>query len=515
MPISGAPSGSFAGLAEDVLVQCDIVAVDGATVRATVKTMEGAEGWYCIVVDHRVGEFKKVYSDSSTIFYGTLQPRGTNDHIVSIVPMGDLSGVTNGIDPRIQQYEFESYLGKYKEVTITPSLQFDVIENASVDSQLTNWNLTGICRYWTGNVNQQFNTRLEIKLDLYWSNDNYYLRLYDETNETLATGSTNSPTGTITLTAANENVSGTVDLAWEHEIDGGVLLVRYPNSFKLYVDDVYYNSTTMDAIANDTIANIGPFEVGQHELAVKQVSDTGEESAAQTATFTIYGAPRSIGNLAVVAGGTYAATQITYTPSPDTTTVKVYDSELNQPVNFNTAIDDTTNTTITLPAITLGAGIRRVCVEPYTMAETTELPSGYRITVDIEYDSAGNVVMQRPNAPNFSLSSLSTDRLLTINYSYYRHDEKGIGDKVRLYVINSNPELFDSWNNHVATKTLPSYSMIPTSSLTYQVPAEGNYYYLVKAVTSSGVVSDNVDWQGPIFLSSDIPAAPSISFTGV
>lgn len=335
----------------------------------------------------------------------------------------------------------------------------------------------------------------------------------------------------VTLAAQNgSGVSGSVTISnTVANVTGGIVDARWPVSMQILRDTVDPPTTvraTLKFIGTNTVRWTEPLDLvtGTYYYRTQPVSDTGV-IGAQTASapITTIGPPAPPTNLAYSSGNA-AATVLSFTGS--STSGATYRAYLATTIggvkNMNkiqaTAIAGAT--TITLPAITGYAGSTYVIVRAvFGGVEERNLNE-----IALEYDSAGNIVLPRPNLPGVQLENITitTGRTVVVKGLYNTDHEKGIASTLRLFQRTPSAaystDASGNLTGNVGTGgALASSGVkgIKSGTVTYTFPADGYYYITMLAATAGGTQSVSSGYSEVLILVSTdtLPAATGITAT--
>jgi hypothetical protein len=440
---------------------------------------------------------------------------GQAPHTVSVVGCGQ-SAAANLFDPTPTQIWFLSNRAStiHCELNGVPE-QFSEGDGG----QFSNWNVTGVKRFLNCRPVAQRTTWGEIDLTLTTVGTKHTLTLSIGGN-TLASGSVVG-NGIITLAEANNSgISAlgedTVTLNYTGDIPNalGSLLTAFPAQYNIYyrlgspvtVFGTPQAKKVDDGRVSATSFTSGPLAAGTWYVVVRQVNEDGIEST-NTANFTVQivttlGAP----GIPVYASGGASATVIHFTASAAiTSTYNLYDSDVLSVISTNpvsNSIAGTGTISLTLPALTnlMFTGTRYVFVR----ALLAGIESGNSIALAIPY-VAGVVQGLAPNPP--AVNYISTNgKSLSVAFSLDMLNQPITPTKVQLFLSITPTFDFTSESAHVAISANGRFAM---GTVTGVAGANGLYYFAIRATTAGGVQSQNVNYGGPIRLTTVAPPQPA------
>lgn len=510
--IPGYPTTVAPGEHDEFLLGFD-VKDDGTGLGAIVTCEQCATGygdtWWKLVCDERPCVI--VYMKEGAALPPTSVPydRRKSSHTVSMVPLGDWNNDLD-IDCTIQQQYFESDKGQSLMVdfptVVVEQISYEKVPDGS--RQLTSWNLSGMNRWATiAPVNRQLTAgRFDISLvtsgavrTLTLSFNGYVVA---QGTRTVAAGN-----GSITLSAVNNSgISGTVTLTYTGDIAstlGAFLLLTWAHHYTVTNGTV--STTVYDNGRGNTLsAMLSGLAAGNSTITITPYSDTGQAGSPWTAgTANIPGPPGSPGVLSVVAGGAWNNTQIQFSASSTgSATYNLYDSALDQPTAISqvaaTHVAGGGTITWTLPNLAgAAAGKRRIIVT----AMNGGIEDGKRQHLTIEYDASGNVVLPRPNVPDFRYKQptpVTGGRTLNIQFTYNTAGDKGPATKVQAFIIREDGKTqagttqdYSSPDATVLFSSLKLRRGLYRGSLTVTPASNGFFAVVLKAVTAGSVQSSN------------------------
>lgn len=509
----GQPWSCFWGENEESWLVFEVEWLNERECRITALAFTDLEQNGVIVIDHVPITMRRVTETSPLSVVCQFPDPTLTEHVVSLVPWGDAEWPIRDTYPEDQQEIFDEDKSQMREFTFSPDPEYFVLVDDDKDTQLSNWDLSGLARFWMGTITPELRTRMTLYVVLETVLGVHTLSVYhDDTMEILLAQGSRTGDGAIALVAQHLDfiLEGDVDLAYTGDFEGD-LLIRYPAQFKLYQDGSLFKTIPADPRQSETVVVLGPFEVGPHDFKSKMVSDDGKTSGFSiTTTETIPGPPDPCEGLHYLSGD-FDDTIIAWTPAAGATT-NIYDSALDEP----TVMEDPINTALAqyqLPAVPIQAGKRYIVID----STLGGIESGKRQLITIEYKADGSVVVFRPNVPTFAFMPFDANNVLNVRFTYTRPEEKTIGTKVNLYVTD-DPSTFD-FDTDLPVDTfdltvigLDGKIVVQDGGvLSYAIPSEESYYWLVRAANAADVLSENVDWQGPVFVEPTAPQAPAMS----
>ncbi|HYG78673.1 MAG TPA: hypothetical protein VEK08_26975 [Planctomycetota bacterium] len=516
----GFPTSVAPGEHEEFLLEFDVKKSDTGT--GAVVWLQAASGygdtWWAIVVDGAVVAI--VYLEEGADAkpfeapYGNVQT-APQDHAVSVAPLGDWDDDTD-IDVSLQQEYFTEDKGKNVLVNFAAIMS---VEEAYNDSgQLSNWSLTGLSRFATSRAVEGRSTQAKIDITLTNNAGVYTVKLLLN-GIVLASGS-RTGNGVVTLTAENNSgLSGSVTVTYTADITedtGAYVLGRWAARYTVVVAGT--SVTVNDSGRGDRLSVVvGPIAAGVQTVTVTPISDTGVTGSTFTDSITVPGRPEPPGVLSVVAGGAWNATDIQFVPSSTVgATYVLYDSELDQPIAVTKAAAvhaaGTYPTPITwrIPNLAgAAAGYRRLIV----VAVLGNVEDGLRRRLKIEYDSAGNVKLPRPNIPEFRWQlpePFSGGRTANVEWSYNSAGQEGVATKVLLYLLAEGAAIpADGAAANAEQSIGTAVDGLYQGTLTFNAPANGHFRALVRAATAAGAQSLNNTALDPQLASNAVLPAPT------
>lgn len=517
--IPGYPTSLPPGGHDDFLL--DFIVSDtgtgaGATVTMTPATGYGDNYW-ALVCDGAVQQVVYLAEGQTltkTVFYDATR----TVHSVSAAPMGQWE-TADGIDVVVQEMYFTVDKGRMVQIDIDAVIE--TVEAYGDSGQFSAWSLAGLARYTTGRPYGGRMTEEQIDITLENSGGTYTVTL-SLNGYNIAQGS-RVGNGVVTLTAQNSSgVSGSVTLAFTAVIAEGdaYAVARWAKTYSVVIG--LLSTTVYDTgLGNALTAILGPFAAGTYNWSNTAVSDTGVNGTAQTGTVTVPGRPEPPAALTYVSGncGTAPATPATTISFTAATTpgatYRIYDSELNMPTDFDTVaathIAGTGTLTQLLPVIAIGAGIRRVVVESVNGG----IESGVRQLLMLEYDASGNIVLPRPNVPDFRQSAtapVTAGRTINIEYTYDATEQAGVATQLKLWIFAEGAPIVFGAADGTVTLSNPVRN-IYKGTISALAPADGHFTFCVRASTAVGTLSENVTPKGPLYVANTVLAAPGTTTT--
>ena len=242
-------------------------------------------------------------------------------------------------------------------------------------------------------------------------------------------------------------------------------------------------------------------------LRLTPVSDTGKDGTQSSSdSLTVTGVPAPPTDLAYDSGNA-AATVLSFTDSVTAgATYRAYIPQTSYgtfstlagsgaQTNFNdiaaTAINGVGS--ITLPAINNYPGIVPVVLRAVSGGnEERNL-----MTLLLEYDAAGNIVLARPNTPGVLLNRVAVTNSLdaSIPCTYDPTDEAGTASKVQLFTrdADDSSSTYDFGTVDAEANLGSAVNGVKAATISYSFPAAGWYYCKVLAATAADTLSPAAD----------------------
>jgi hypothetical protein len=488
-------------------------------------------------------------------------------HAVYAVCLGKWSYAPPSAALDVVRNTFEASIG----IAFDVQWEAPVVSEAYGDSgQFSNWALTGIRRHQNCAPVEGWSTRARCSVVLSSAGAVHTLYLYR--NSQLVASGTRTDDGAITLAAANSSgLSGSVDLAYSADITaaaGAYVETRWPQTYYVYESTTLLATVRDTGHANTYSARVNGLASGSHSLRMKVGTDLGQTSGyGSTASASLGVRPPSPLNPAYVSGG-YAATVIQFSsatpawtaataktlrqwvvpasgpagyayectvagtthatvePTWPTTvgntvtdggvtwtcraavTYRIYDSEIDEPPNTvtvsKTASASGSTVSVTLDATTVEAGIRRVQIR--SVLSGVEDPLG--TVLEIEYDAAGAVVVPAPNAPTFTIESLS-GRTVTARYAYDGAKDSASAATVKLWLVAEGAS--PNWASPDTSQAVASADVwsMRRGTIAGTAAADGFYRVAVRIADASGNLSPNTTLTDPVWIGTATPSAPT------
>jgi hypothetical protein len=378
---------------------------------------------------------------------------------------------------------------------------------------LTAWTLTGLTPEDADPVIDSL-TRGRLYYDLVVSGGNVDVTVRSTTT-TLATGSGAFP-GTIALAGL---VSGSVDVgASAATASDNEFFVRWPRYMRVYRDTTdpptsLRGTVYFDRKSTGTFVESSDLAAGTYYYRIRPYSDTDDAGTISGSVSNVLGGPPrppsnltySSGNAAATVLGfnrslTAGATYRLYLRTIGAAFVNLYDIAA-------TAIAGTPGAaaTINMPAVTGYPGTVRAMLR----AVNGGTEEKGLLTLDIEYDAAGNRVAPRPNTPGINKQTLATVAGRTVQFTgtYPVFNEKGTGTHLQtFYRTPAGSYNFASPASTHALGSLDAEHGIKTAACSFTLPGNGWYYVTIKARTSGSVQSADYATEHLVY-ASDVDAA--------
>lgn len=464
--------------------------------------------WWATVVDGAAQTIQYFPEGQFTPIGGTYDSTLTS-HSVSMKQLGDWADALN-VDVSIDQTYFTSDKGASVQFDFPASV--DEVEAIGDSGQFATWAIIGLSRWKTVRPTGNGLPKTEACMDLTMSSAGAVHTVSLSMNGYLIAQGTINGNGSVTLTAQNNSgVSGTVVLTYSADIalNAATFNVRWASSYTVVCGAL--STTVKDTGIGDTLtAKLGPLAAGNQSWSITANSDTGVVGTALTGNVTVPGRPVAPSGLVYVSGDS-TATVIRWTESTTASSFsRVYDSELNGPTDtIDAAIDNIAGVggVKTQTLATLGAGVtgeRRIIVE----SVLGSVESGARKILKINY-IAGVVVLPRPNAPTWSIKSVTGGTNANISFQYNATGQAGVATKIDLYLVpagSAAPADGATVDTEIALPSaVKNISVGTITATTYNggTPlTTGWYQACVRAKTAAGTRSATIALGPPFFVSS-------------
>jgi hypothetical protein len=339
----------------------------------------------------------------------------------------------------------------------------------------------------------------------------------------VAQGSTTNSTADVVMTAVNgSGVSGTIGFNFDHDCDG-TLVILWPSEYKIYWKTSPWEAnpaTTANGVLYDNgssnayVFRSNNLPPGNYWVLAHQKID-GVESTNWDSGGTyvqILAIPNAPTNLKYVDGdGGY--TRVSFTNSTSVgATYNLYDSTETGMLNLSFPSQ-------TLPAGAVGAttiatletidgsftGQRQVLVRA---TYDTQIQEEVNANVIIINYVNGMVINLPPQQPNVSTNITQNGRTVSLSMSVspatpiygftkYVH--------IYLYKIDATPDFLqpDATSDAFVSNDKPF-----TTRLSAIAPSDGAYYFIVRAESESGILSEGYTTFGPIQMTLVAPPSP-------
>lgn len=414
--------------------------------------------------------------------YFSVTPHDFNKllHSFSLEAIGNWSFVPSNTAVGSAHFQYEEDFGDTVLVQWTANQNYLVV--GDLTAALSAWSLTGLRR--AKNVaTADVATRSKLNVTVTQSGADNTVQLLLGA-QVVASG-VRTGDGVVTLTEQNDSgLSGTVTVAYTSDVSA-VLLARWPKTYTIAVTGGETFTVNDDGLANKFEFKIVGLAPATYTVTITPMSDTGQaHTATVIPSIVVQDVPDPTAFIALQAApGDYLATNIEWLPSYTAgVTYEVYDSALDEPTIVTASIASPAVTTLTLPAIALGAGKRRVIVE----SKKAGIESGARQSITIEYDAAGAIVLLRPNIVRYSLIDVTAGWTVNFRYEYDRTEARGNATKVAAFIVTeANLAAFDASGVADATIALPN-EVVTFASGSVAGLADGVRYLFVLAEKADG-----------------------------
>jgi len=550
-----------------LLVEKRFVPIDDYAGFLQLRAKSGwGDKWWVLLVDGVLQAPFQLPDDSTEPIPIEFNPK-FDTHTIYAIPLGYWSYIPPSAKLDLVRNFFELTFGTALDVEWDAELTFD---DRNTSSQLSSWSLSGLRRFTNGRPVEGWSTRMRLDIVLTNNGGDYTLQLYDRT-QLLAEG-TRTGNGSITLTEQNNSgVTGSVTVAYSADIvagDNAWVEVRWPSQYLIYEGDSLLATVDDNGHGNTQSTRLEEIGSGSHSIKMKVVTDCAQTSGFGSATAkTVPFRPPSPASLAYLdgdwtdtrltfssgtpawtgssakslrqwvvpstgpAGYAYECTVAGTTDSGEPTwpttegdtvvdggvtwtcraqvTYRVYDSELDEPINLDaaskTASAATGTITVALDSLaSAAAGKRRIQVN--AVCDGAEDPEG--MVLEVEYDSSGDVVQPGPNSPTFWRQSV-VGRLVTVHYNYNGAGDQITPDSVKLWVTQdgSTPD----WDNPDASESISArddYGVV-SGNISFTVAADGFFNIIVRVADANGNLSPNTTEEGPEWFGAGLPSVPT------
>jgi len=476
------------------------------TGRGAVVELQAADGygddWHAIISDER--RVRIVYlkaGDPVKTFNVPFGEVNRTKHTISVEPLGQWD-YDAGIDVTFPQVEFLADKGK----SVRIEWNTVIVGFASTTSQLDNWSLTGLRRFYTC---RPFGRAADQQVDITLTNSGTTRTLTLSLNGVvLATGS-RSGDGAITLEAQNNSgVSGSVDVTYTADIEEGdaYVLAAWATHYEVTLDAPTPRTVTVPDSGTERMSVVlDNVTAGTYDYTITAIRDGADCGTTAADSVTVFGRPEPPTNLAYVSGN-YANTVLAWNPSATPgATYRVYRSDFDGSIDFTTPVATVGASASaifsTMPTMgTAGTGVVQYCIE----AVSGGIESGTKVQISVEY-VAGSYAAH-PNNPAFAVKEMDAVDGPIVSYSYNTIGEGDFPVELELY-LSTDP---NSPGAPVATAILSS-AQRQGSVYTGQIQAtgvSGLLYYLVRA-RGSFARSPNTTMKGPVYCVADNTKAPT------
>jgi len=516
--IWGDPWTTFWGENESYMKTFEIIDNgDGLGARVKMRAIPDAAQNWALVTDGVLTDVVSVLDDAD-VFGRAIYDQNRIEHLISASPLGGWNS-TLDIDVITEHENFAEDKGR--SVKLSWDAVLEDIESFGDNSQLTAWSFAGVSRF--NNVSRHLEnlTQAKVNIELTTASGTHTLNLYQE-NTLVATGSRVGD-GVLTFSeVSSSGLSGSVTLAFSAAFAlsaEAFVVMRFASSYEIHFNSVLsFPRDPEGTVIDDGFSSSFSFilddqAITTFDFLIRAISDT-EKTSSNTAaqgTVIIPGRPEAPTGISLVSGNALA-TFIRFTSSSTAgATYRLYDSELNLATDFLTVATTYPNfvpstlETVQLPAIAVGAGKRTITL----VALSGGSEDTRRLTLEIEYDSAGNVVFPRPNDAMGRISTRN-EKTLTVDFTYHGVDEAATPDTMQLFLFADGDDETDFSSPAATLAIAPGEGGTVTGQISATASVNGWYTWAVKAFVSSSMVqSESASTEGPEYLSDVVPAAPA------
>jgi hypothetical protein len=338
--------------------------------------------------------------------------------------------------------------------------------------------------------------------------------------QAVASGSVTYP-GTATLAEANgSGVSGTVVVgAAAADLADGVLTVRFPAEVEILRGTSDPPTVEVASVAfsgADAAIWTEPADLAAatYYYRVRYVSDTGETGTASASlTAAIPGPPAPPTSLAY-ASGTAAATVLSFVKS--TTPGATYRAYLQEPdqnymaMNIIAATAPADSVSITLPAISGYAGWARVVLRAVLAGVEEQVGAA----LEIEYDAGGARVAARPGPCTLALSGVAAGGVASFDGAYDPDGGVGVAATLKLFSRLAGGS-YDYGSPVDSAALTVGASGIATATLDHTSAGADVRYYVARAATVAGLLSETDSNEVTVRRDDTAPAAPAAAAVSV
>ncbi len=501
------PPGDINDMVRDIDVVNDVNHLGGV---AYITLVDGYGGFYYATIVDGIVQDISIVGEGQTYAAPFTVDANRNSHIVTVAPNGDWP---DGADVELTAQQTYDEAANGDSIELSWSAISEVLQAWNDDDQFSGWTLSGVQRYTNCQISD-LPTRARINLRLTTTAGVHMLQLYS--GATLVASGSRTGDGSITLAEQNDSgLSGSVTLAYTNDLaaaDDAWVEVRWAASYEVHCATSLSFPRTPEAVVYENgldnfTAIIGPLYTGTYSYLIRPITDTGITSTTTTAgTISVPAKPLPPGFPYLDdPPGDWTATNIAFRCSLDpSATYRVYDSALNQPTDFTTPVATVAAGVgpfaVTLPSLAAAAaGVRRVVV----VAVVGGVEDTTRRSLRIEYDSSGDIVLPRPNAPEYSLNAIS-GLSITTKYTYSNANAAAVATEVQLFVLPEADWPAPDWSTPTSETSIASGG----GTLSYTASTAGWYKVSVRTKAANGSVSSNTTLIGPFYLSAEVPGAP-------
>jgi hypothetical protein len=485
----------------------------GVGPRVRITPASGLSQYFRLSVDG-VLQGSPVYAQTGqeTELCGVWQFASVTGHAISVCPLGDWA--SSDFDLSAQVDRFSSGRARRLSLTIEPTvLAF------SSGTQLTNWTgVTGLRRFLNCSPVTSHPTWASLRYVLTNTGGTYNVAL-KLGSTTLASGSRTGD-GSVNVAAIVSGVTGAVTITYTGEESGNVYFA-WPSAYAIHwKTGSGFTGADFPRTANDTIYDDGASNAhyyfsdvlspADYYVVVHQIDDAGNEStglAGGGTVVTTYGPPAHVTSLAYLTGDD-SATSITFVSGSGATGYRIYDSHASGVMDMSspTFTTGTAGTTV-LSGITSGySGYRYVIVR----ATVGGVDDGNSDRLRIEY-SGGLVVLPRPPAPGMATNPQVSGRTMRVTCSMSLAEYDALPTYVELFAWEMQSGSFNS-GSPLSTGTIATGTMRVGTEIVITVSgtvaSDGEYFYLVRSLSSGGIYSPNSNSAGPVRLTTVQPPEP-------
>jgi hypothetical protein len=493
---------------------------------------------------------------------------GWTTHAVYAICLGKWSYAPPTAAMDLIRNQFEASIGIAFEVEWEAPVSAEAYGDSA---QLSNWVLTGVRRNDNCCPVDGWPTRARADIVLSTVGGVHTIYLY-RNSHLVASGARSGDGSVTLSAQNNSGLSGSVDLAYTADITAAMdayVEARWPQTYYIYESTTLLATIQDTGKANTYSKRVEGLSSGSHSLRMKVGTDTGQTSGygsatagtlsvrppSPTAPLYISGdytdtvirftsatpawtaattkalrswvvpstGPAGYAYECTATGTTHAATEPTWPTTIGNTvsdgsvtwtcraevTYQVYDSALDEPPNLlsisEVASASGTTVDVTLDALSApGAGIRRVQIR--SICASVEDPEG--TVLEIEYASAGTVVVPAPNAPTARAQSI-VGRVVTLRYSYDGAKDGVSVVTVKMWLIAEGAS--PNWASPDTSQAIGAADAWSSrrGTITATSAADGFYRWAVRTADASGNLSPNTTLSEAVWIGTATPTVPT------